>query len=903
MCILLLLFIIVVVRSNECFETPLTKNIEKMNINPQKDIVFIAFANNKIAPMAINWATHMTNINSTFIIGALDQHLLTALQNKNIPSYPMFHELNTDLSHANDNWKTFCRRMITQMREVTELGYHVVLSDVDIVWLKNPSDYFHCNTNINGCHAIKDADVMISSDSLSPSEDAKQGATYARGGIFNTGMTFVKSSGMGKQFLDDWITHLSAKTGKYSKMTTHQQVVNAMVRKGWPGLDPIQEGFTRVLQSGAPLSNGRFLKLGVLPLRLFANGHGYFVTKKIKHPYAVHATYTFDGHSNEAKIYRFQEAGLWSFPEKKDEKFFTFDVTYNISKQPGISAHIKAFQKNLEIIRAAISVSIVTNRTIVFPPLPCYCDKVWGGHDNVFVNNCHYPGSAPEKHLPGTCPLDHFISPSALRKSGVRFVGSLNMTPKVIEMGFKTSETYVKYKDFHHAITTDQRYKEHIQGVRPERWCSECHPHGCANLIDADTLQLGEVLPTRKIYDKFCITIKSPKPVLLMHSNYKFINMTENMLLSLVGVPIERRLVSFDTISHERCQQFPFDMTCISLVNTSFDPNIPVSARRFLHANSLLATLKSGREVLSVDTDVVWLKNPLPTFKERPDIEFFYTSDALQDQRSNEEETLNCGIMYLRPTPWVISIVEEWVQRIINRPIGFQQNLLRDVLREFPKGKTLGLSVSSWSNGHIYFIQKTSVSTIMVHNTFHYAGFIGKVWRFMEANLWKLDFPYDDNSPKKYVTYKPVFIDMKDPGPWPLKNINEFVQKTHGVFMETQLRQLKMAINMARQENSILILPQFKCLFDNVWMPIKPRWGEGGRFPGSSDFKLPFNCPADHVLNLENMPLHLIRPHGWQVRNVQYLTLKNTLPNVFQNDWVRPWCCTEERENRIHYDL
>ena len=282
MCILLLLFIIVVVRSNECFETPLTKNIEKMNINPQKDIVFIAFANNKIAPMAINWATHMTNINSTFIIGALDQHLLTALQNKNIPSYPMFHELNTDLSHANDNWKTFCRRMITQMREVTELGYHVVLSDVDIVWLKNPSDYFHCNTNINGCHAIKDADVMISSDSLSPSEDAKQGATYARGGIFNTGMTFVKSSGMGKQFLDDWITHLSAKTGKYSKMTTHQQVVNAMVRKGWPGLDPIQEGFTRVLQSGAPLSNGRFLKLGVLPLRLFANGHGYFVTKKNK---------------------------------------------------------------------------------------------------------------------------------------------------------------------------------------------------------------------------------------------------------------------------------------------------------------------------------------------------------------------------------------------------------------------------------------------------------------------------------------------------------------------------------------------------------------------------------------------------------------------------------------------
>ena len=47
------------------------------------------------------------------------------------------------------------------------------------------------------------------------------------------------------------------------------------------------------------------------------------------------------------------------------------------------------------------------------------------------------------------------------------------------------------------------RFNAYAEAIVPEMWCSECHPQGCANLIDAETLALGRVLPTRQTFDNF----------------------------------------------------------------------------------------------------------------------------------------------------------------------------------------------------------------------------------------------------------------------------------------------------------------------------------------------------------------------------------------------------------------
>ena len=166
--------------------------------------------------------------------------------------------------------------------------------------------------------------------------------------------------------------------------------------------------------------------------------------------------------------------------------------------------------------------------------------QVWGGHDNIFTFQCHYPGSAEEKYLPSSCPLDHFISPTRLRKSGFKFtpLASLSSTTRseaVTIEGFTGANTTVDAVDaFVSASSASRatlinlggdirginitfssqdlraRFNAYAEAIVPEMWCSECHPQRCANLIDAETLALRRVLPTRQTFDKFCISFDVP---------------------------------------------------------------------------------------------------------------------------------------------------------------------------------------------------------------------------------------------------------------------------------------------------------------------------------------------------------------------------------------------------------
>lgn len=57
--------------------------------------------------------------------------------------------------------------------------------------------------------------------------------------------------------------------------------------------------------------------------------------------------------------------------------------------------------------------------------------------------------------------------------------------------------------------------------------------------------------------------------------------------------------------------------------------------------------------------------------------------------------------------------------------------------------------------------------------------------------------------------------------------------------------QLRNAMALATVLNRTLVLPAFWCGLDRYWAP------HAGTLPGS-EFKLPFPCPADHVLDLES---------------------------------------------------
>jgi hypothetical protein len=72
--------------------------------------------------------------------------------------------------------------------------------------------------------------------------------------------------------------------------------------------------------------------------------------------------------------------------------------------RPGLTTHLLVVEHHLQSLRGALAVARALNRTLLLPELPCYCDKTWGGHDNIFKSQCMYPG-AQVCWGPGACVM------------------------------------------------------------------------------------------------------------------------------------------------------------------------------------------------------------------------------------------------------------------------------------------------------------------------------------------------------------------------------------------------------------------------------------------------------------------------------------------------------------------
>lgn len=602
---------------------PLTNAVTSLNL-PNGALIAVTFSDSKMLSMVVNWSVHLRKVKVPHLVGALDNETREILTKNSIKNFRVFlpDELDGGSGHSSDNWKRFAMLRITNVRNLLELGYDVLMSDADVVWVNDPRGYLQCGWSdtektkdtlktktTHPCTAIAHADVMVSSDNLSPKSDAREGATYARCGVFNTGIVFLKHNANAKAFAKAWLAHLSAtdKSNRFSQLTSDQQVFNAMTRKQgvWPGLELWVGGSggdgseqlvypTRVLTAslgGESFDGVSTFNLGILPVATFQPGHVGFLqrvdTMEVNEfrnvystssgsgdelkpsitPYCVHATYTFDGSTAAAKRLRFAEVGLWSKEadavgtgEQSEEngndskRYLTYDALQSIKHanvditKPDIGNHLLLGSVQLANLRDAIAIAKTLKRTLAIPRPTCVCDKVWGGHDNIFNFQCHYPGSANSKHVPGVCPLDHFISPSGLREQGVEFVtyaelessmdgnsedvvvvtsgvdSSVTSTVTKLFLPRKASEAVVK--ETLHALDarviklsnafqsfggfTDETSAEEFdtkivdKGLAPQQWCSECHPQGCVNLIDKATIDKGILKLVREVHDQFC---------------------------------------------------------------------------------------------------------------------------------------------------------------------------------------------------------------------------------------------------------------------------------------------------------------------------------------------------------------------------------------------------------------
>jgi len=292
--------------------------------------------------------------------------------------------------------------------------------------------------------------------------------------------------------------------------------------------------------------------------------------------------------------------------------------------------------------------------------------------------------------------------------------------------------------------------------------------------------------------------------------------------------------------------------------------------------NLIVLFTDMGVDLLLSDVDTVWSRNPMPYILKYPDADVLTSSDHLSntvpdeslEKWPNAASAANIGIMFFRAkTAGARQLAKDWSKALDKNPQYWDQNAFNDLFRKGPHKPlkrhlfkaydskiNLGiLPVSIFASGHTYFVQRLAdrlgMTPYVVHATFQFSGTPGKRHRFREALMW-LDPPEYFDRPGGFITFDmDIPPDMlKNSGPSP-SSIKKEGTVGHFTLVHHQILQIRSAFALGLLLGRAVVIPQLWCGLDRWWAP------HAGTIPGSK-FKLPFPCPLDHVLDLEQM----IRP-------------------------------------------
>lgn len=304
----------------------------------------------------------------------------------------------------------------------------------------------------------------------------------------------------------------------------------------------------------------------------------------------------------------------------------------------------------------------------------------------------------------------------------------------------------------------------------------------------------------------------------------------------------------------------------------------------------LRALLTLRATVLFADADVVFQRDPLPYLSRQLRLGaslLFHTDgfgssaevlaaeiDGLEAPAFTWGLEMNTGLFLA--TPNATSLSRQWCD-VLAADSAFanwrnDQQSLNELVRRgaqpakhdpatqlfpaFDGTLRLGLLPSHlFPSGHVYFIQRAVAARrdppYAVHLTFQNCDQSGKRHRMREAGLWRIDPPsyytppggllsFDpDLEPANQATFAPTPRNMR---------LGDEVVAAHFRLLNHQLLQVRTALAIASTLNRTLVLPRFLCGVETVTNFAH----RGIRCHGTNGCatRLPYWCPADHVLRM-----------------------------------------------------
>nr|BAH19600.1 AT2G35610 [Arabidopsis thaliana] len=323
------------------------------------------------------------------------------------------------------------------------------------------------------------------------------------------------------------------------------------------------------------------------------------------------------------------------------------------------------------------------------------------------------------------------------------------------------------------------------------------------------------------------------------------------------------------------------------------------------------SVLPFGYELLMCDTDMVWLKNPMPYLARFPDADVLTSSDQVVPTVIDDSLDIwqqvgaayNIGIFHWRPTESAKKLAKEWKEILLADDKVWDQNGFNEIVRRqlgpsvegdsglfyaYDGNLKVGiLPASIFCSGHTYFVQamyqQLRLEPYAVHTTFQYAGTEGKRHRLREGMVF-YDPPEYYDSPGGFIAFKPSI-------PKSLLLDGKHTIESHFILVNHQMKQIRSALAIASLLNRTLVMPPIWCRLDRLW------FGHPGTLQGSMT-RQPFICPLDHVFEvnimLKELPEEEFGP-GIGIREYSFLD-NPLLPKQVKESWLDVQLCQEGKE-------
>ena len=368
--------------------------------------------------------------------------------------------------------------------ELLSLGYDVLISDLDVVWLGGEWEQWMTyrvptRPPLPEAALLAMADVLVSTDELDEAFDAHgrwerwpRGVGWGRRTDLNTGVVYFRATNGSRAFIQAWRLAMLAK--REVEHTNDQFVFVDMVRQA--GMESVTSSAARLdtwrgslaahgmlreqaLSSVSPSTRGVYISdavappclpaercapahftLGTLPLRVFTGGHTFFMQRVQNfeghalprlRPLTVHFTFQYSDTPDypHGKRQRAREAALWTAdpPEYYSEGRFVRLVgpLYTAAQRVAIERRFPEWspRRHMEldaIQRAAVRDLLALSIALNATLIMPPLDCACDRYWG-FLVNCRMPTAPEDMKLPFRCSQDALFEVKRWNDKGVRF--------------------------------------------------------------------------------------------------------------------------------------------------------------------------------------------------------------------------------------------------------------------------------------------------------------------------------------------------------------------------------------------------------------------------------------------------------------------------------------------------